>query len=161
MSSKVAVIFTRPESVIEDYQRVMELADYRQSLTGERELLLKLNLSWTKYFPACSSQPWQVEGVVKTLLDGPYTPETLLPVENKTVVTNPIEGAKNNLWMPVLDRYGCRFPAAHGCGVDRVRVPVGPAQAQPHLSRGHRDSLCVPRPGHPSPPDGQDPRTTP
>ena len=109
VASKVAVLFTRPETVIEDYRRVMELADYAHSLTGERELLLKLNLSWTKYFPACSSQPWQVEGVVKTLLDGAYTPETLLPVENKTVVTNPVEGARNNLWLPVLDRYGCRF----------------------------------------------------
>ena len=70
MASKVAVLFTSPESVLDDYQRLMELASWRESLTGERELLLKLNLSWTKYFPACSSQPWQLEGVLKTLLGG-------------------------------------------------------------------------------------------
>ncbi len=87
----------------------MELASWRDSLSGERELLLKLNLSWTKYFPACSSQPWQLEGVLKTVLDGGYTPETVIPIENKTVVTNPIKGANNNLWMPVLNKYGCRF----------------------------------------------------
>jgi uncharacterized protein (DUF362 family) len=109
MASKVAVIFTSPESVLDDYGKLMKLASWQESLTGERELLLKLNLSWTKYFPACSSQPWQLEGVLKTLLSGGYTPDTVIPVENKTVVTNPVKGAKNNLWMPVLNEYGCRF----------------------------------------------------
>lgn len=109
MASKVAVLFTSPETVVDDYTRLMELASWQESLTGERELLLKLNLSWTKYFPACSSQPWQLEGVLKTLLDGGYTPDKILPVENKTVVTNPVQGAKNNLWMPVLNKYDCRF----------------------------------------------------
>jgi uncharacterized protein (DUF362 family) len=109
MASKVAVLFTSPDAVLDDYRKLMELAAWRESLTGERELLLKLNLSWTKYFPACSSQPWQLEGVLKTLLDGGYTPDTVAPIENKTVVTNPVKGAANNLWMPVLNRYGCRF----------------------------------------------------
>jgi uncharacterized protein (DUF362 family) len=109
MASRVAVLFTSPETVLEDYQKVMELAAWSDTLSGQRELLLKLNLSWTKYFPSCSSQPWQLEGVVKTLLGGNYTPETVIPVENKTVVTNPVKGARNNLWMPVLDQYGCRF----------------------------------------------------
>lgn len=109
MASVVSVIFTKPETVVEDYRRVMELAGWQNHLGAERELLLKLNLSWTKYFPACSSQPWQLEGVLKTLLDGGYTTETIIPVENKTVVTNPIKGARNNLWMPVLNEYGCRF----------------------------------------------------
>jgi len=109
MASKVAVLFTSPETVLDDYQKVMETASWTESLGGERELLLKLNLSWTKYFPSCSSQPWQVEGVLKTLLEGGYTPDTVIPVENKTVVTNPRKGAKNNLWMPVLEDYNCRF----------------------------------------------------
>jgi hypothetical protein len=109
MASRVAVLFTSPEAVLDDYQKLMELASWGKTLTGERELLLKLNLSWTKYFPSCSSQPWQLEGVLKTLLGGGYTPETILPIENKTVVTNPVKGARNNLWMPVLQKYGCRF----------------------------------------------------
>lgn len=109
MASTVSVLFTKPETVLEDYRRVMELAGWKDHLTAERELLLKLNLSWTKYFPSCSSQPWQVEGVLRTLLDGGYTPATVIPVENKTVVTNPVKGARNNLWMPVLDDLGCRF----------------------------------------------------
>ncbi|MFH1755944.1 MAG: DUF362 domain-containing protein [Candidatus Latescibacterota bacterium] len=109
MASVVSVVFTRPETVIDDYQRLMELASWKDCLTGERELLLKLNLSWTKYFPACSSQPWQVDGVLSALVNGGYRPDQIMPVENKTVVTNPRKGARNNLWLPVLERHGCTF----------------------------------------------------
>jgi hypothetical protein len=31
----------------------------------DEDLILKVNLSWTKYFPACSSQPWQVDGILR------------------------------------------------------------------------------------------------
>ena len=41
----------------------MHLAGYSDVLARDRDTLLKLNLSWTKYFPSCSSQPWQVDGV--------------------------------------------------------------------------------------------------
>jgi uncharacterized protein (DUF362 family) len=109
LASKVAVLRTGPETVVNDYHRVMEMAGAGSHLTAERDLLLKLNLSWTKYFPSCSSQPWQVEGVVKDLLARGYTGKSLLPIENKTVVTNPRKGAENNLWMPVLRRYGLSF----------------------------------------------------
>lgn len=106
--SKVAVVKTRPESILEDYGHVMRLADYADTIsTGDT--LLKLNLSWTKYFPACSTEPWQLEGVVRTLLQDGYRRENLFPVENKTVVTNPRKGCRNNLWEPILERYGLRF----------------------------------------------------
>ena len=104
--SVVAVLRTRPETVIDDYRRLMELADYDAHLTPERDTLLKLNLSWTKYFPACSSQPWQLEGVVRTLLGAGFPPERLRAVENRTLVTDPLRGAENNLWGNVLRHYG-------------------------------------------------------
>jgi uncharacterized protein (DUF362 family) len=49
------------------------------------------------------------EGVVKTLRDHGFPPERLLPLENKTVVTNPVKGAKNNLWTPILKKHGLPF----------------------------------------------------
>jgi uncharacterized protein (DUF362 family) len=107
--STVAVVKTRPESVLEDYATVMRLGGYREAIARAGETLLKLNLSWTQYFPACSSEPWQVEGVVRTLLEDGYARERIYPVENKTVVTNPRKGAKNNLWGPILDAYGLPF----------------------------------------------------
>jgi len=109
MSSRVVVLKTRPETVLEDYSRLMHLAEYEKVLAKNQDILIKLNLSWTKYFPACSSEPWQVEGVIKTLLEDGYSRGTLYPVENKTVVTHPRQGAQNNLWMPILDRYELPF----------------------------------------------------
>ncbi len=107
--AKVAVLKTSSGTVLGDYNKLMQLADYRNCLSVETDTIIKLNLSWTKYFPACSSQPWQLEGVVKTMLEDGYRQEQLLPVENKTVVTNPVKGAINNKWMPVLKKYGLGF----------------------------------------------------
>ncbi|NOR15762.1 MAG: DUF362 domain-containing protein [Candidatus Aminicenantes bacterium] len=107
--SKVAVLKTSPDTVLEDYGRCLSLAEYDQFLSPERETVIKLNLSWTKYFPACSSQPWQLEGLVKTLREAAFPPEKLFPVENKTVVTHPIKGARNNKWSPILEKYGLPF----------------------------------------------------
>ncbi len=108
-TARVAVVRTRPDTVLEDYARVMELAGYRNTLSPDRDTLIKLNLSWTKYFPACSSQPWQVDGVVgKMLVDG-FPRERLIPIENKTVVTDPRVGCRNNRWEPVLERHGLTF----------------------------------------------------
>lgn len=109
MASPVAVLRTRPETVVEDYGRLMRLVKYDQVLPRDQNLILKLNLSWTKYFPACSSQPWQVDGIASTLLADGYDPRRIYPVENKTVVTNPTKGCHANKWMPVLQRHGLSF----------------------------------------------------
>jgi len=111
MSSKgkVAVLKTNSEEVVGDYRRLLESIDYKSVLDFNTDTIVKLNLSWTKYFPACSSQPWQVEGVMKTLVEDNFPKDKLLPVENKTVVTNPVKGARNNLWMPVLKKYGLGY----------------------------------------------------
>ncbi len=107
--SKVAVLKTDSKTVVEDYRSLLELIDYRSIIDFKIETLLKLNLSWTKYFPACSSQPWQVEGVVKTIVEDGMSTDKLIPIENKTVVTNPVKGSRNNLWTPVLKKYGLNF----------------------------------------------------
>ena len=107
--STVAVLKTSPATVLEDYARLMHLAQYQQYLPRTAQTLIKLNLSWSQYFPACSTEPWQLDGVVRTLVQDGFTPEELVPIENKTVVTNPRKGAVNNCWMPVLQRYGLGF----------------------------------------------------
>jgi uncharacterized protein (DUF362 family) len=109
MYSKVVVLRTSSDTVLEDYKRLLELADYKRYVSKDIDTLIKLNLSWTKYFPSCSSQPWQLEGVVQTLLKDGFKRERLFPVENKTVVTNPIKGARNNKWTPVLEKFELPF----------------------------------------------------
>ena len=71
----IAALRTTPRAVLEDYGRLMRLAAYRSVIDPSIPTILKLNLSWTKYFPACSSQPWQVEGVVKTMREDGYAGE--------------------------------------------------------------------------------------
>lgn len=109
LKSRVVVLKTSPEGVLNDYTKLMHLAGYEEVISRDRDTILKLNLSWTKYFPACSSEPWQVEGVVRTLINDGFSKERLWPVENKTVVTNPRKGAGNNKWLNVLGRYGLSF----------------------------------------------------
>jgi hypothetical protein len=82
----------------------MRLGGYSDVLTRDRDRLLKLNLSWTKYFPSCSSQPWQVDGVIATMLRDGFERRRLIPVENRPVVTDPRKGCRNNRWEGVLDR---------------------------------------------------------
>jgi uncharacterized protein (DUF362 family) len=109
VKSQVAVLRTHPDTVVADYGRLMRLMKYDQMLSRDVDLIVKLNLSWTKYFPACSSQPWQVDGVLTTLLEDGYARARIFPVENKTVVTDPVAGCRNNKWDPVLRRHGLPF----------------------------------------------------
>ncbi|MBU7019230.1 MAG: DUF362 domain-containing protein [Theionarchaea archaeon] len=104
--AKVALVKTTPDTIIPDYNKVMNLAEYRSALDESRETLVKLNLSWTLFFPACSSPPWQLEGVLKTLVNDRFT---VRAVENKTVVTNPRKGAYLNKWSSLFTQYNVEF----------------------------------------------------
>ena len=105
--SEVGVLKTVPDTVINDYAKLMRSLNYEKFLPKNKKTIIKLNLSWTLYFPACSTQPWQLEGVLKTLLEDGY--EDIVAVENKTVVTNPIKGAQNNKWELILKKYGIEY----------------------------------------------------
>ncbi len=105
--SKVAVLKTDPQNVVNDYGKLMDLVQYRQETDPQIETLLKLNLSWSLYFPSCSSQPWQVEGVIKKLQNDKF--KKITPVENETVVTNPRKGAKLNKWQAIFEQYNVEF----------------------------------------------------
>ena len=51
--SKVVILKTSPQTVLQDYVKLLHLAEYESVLRKDKDLLLKLNLSWTKFFPAC------------------------------------------------------------------------------------------------------------
>lgn len=105
--SQVAVLKTKPESVIEDYGKLMRSIDYQQYLPKNKKTIIKLNLSWSLYFPACSTEPWQLEAVLKTMREDGY--DDIVAMENKTVVTNPMKGARQNKWLPILEKYDVDF----------------------------------------------------
>jgi uncharacterized protein (DUF362 family) len=103
---RVAVLRTRPETVLDDYRRLLKLAGYEAALPKDKETLLKINISWQQWYPACSTAPWQLEGVVRTLLDDGY--EDLIAAHNRTVVVDAYVGERNNKHKMVTDKYGLR-----------------------------------------------------
>ena len=48
LNSKVAVIKTDKNNILDDYRKLLELIDYRSILDFNIDTLIKLNLSWTK-----------------------------------------------------------------------------------------------------------------
>lgn len=93
---RVAILRTRPESVVEDYGRLMRLADYAAALPQDHETILKINISWQTWYPACSSTPWQLDGVISTLLADGYDAASLMGAHNRTVVVDAYVGEVNN-----------------------------------------------------------------
>ncbi len=105
--SKVAILKTSPETIVQDYSRLLEISDFKKVIKKDYQTILKLNLSWTLFYPACSSPPWQLDGVANFLKKNDY--EDVIAVENKTVVTKPVKGAVNNKWLSVLNKYKIKF----------------------------------------------------
>ncbi len=91
------------------YQRVMELAGYTEALPAGVDALLKINISWHHYYPACSTTPWQLDGVTQAMLQAGWQPEQLIPAQNATVVVDPKVGSVNNHLVSVADKHGLEF----------------------------------------------------
>jgi len=107
--SRVAVLKTTPATVIDDYKRLMRLGNYQQSLPKDRETALKINITWHYFYPACSTTPWQLDGVISTLLEDGYSKEKLYGCHNRTVVVSARRGEVANKHKPVVvDKYGLR-----------------------------------------------------
>ena len=98
--AKVAVLFSTPETVLQDYERLLELADYRQHLDPSATTILKDNISWHFPFPAANTTPWQLEAAIVSLRRAGYS--DLVCVQNKTVVTNVFKGEDLNHYVPLF-----------------------------------------------------------
>lgn len=109
LRGKVAALKTRPETVVEDVGRLMEMAGFREALPREYDTILKINISWHHYYPACSTTPWQLDGVTGKLLEDGRDPGTLIPAQNRTVVVDPKVGAVRNRLDVVMEKHGLEF----------------------------------------------------
>jgi len=100
---KVAVVKTSPATVLEDIENLMKLAEFQSALPKENVTGLKINISWQTWYPACSSTPWQIEGVIKALKGNGY--QNLLGIHNDTVVVNTKDAEENNKHLFVTNKY--------------------------------------------------------
>ena len=100
---KVAVLKTSPDTVLDDIERLMKLAGFESALQQNVKTGLKINISWQTWYPACSSTPWQIEGVIRALKNAGY--DDLVGVHNDTVVVNTSDAERNNKHKYVTDKY--------------------------------------------------------
>jgi len=141
MKSKVAVIKTSPETVLEDTGRAMKMADYESSLPKGVPTILKINISWHYYYPACSTTPWQLDGVVSRMRSDGYG--DLIPAQNRTVVVDPKLGAVNNHLVSVLDKHGLEFVYLYESGVEWIKYE--PQSEMLVLDKVFKDGIEIPK----------------
>jgi uncharacterized protein (DUF362 family) len=101
--SKVAVLRVKPETILDDIDRLHELADVRAALAPGATTILKDNISWHFPFPGANTTPWQLEGTVRALRARGYTDQVC--VQNKTVVTDAFKGEDLNGYVPIFNAY--------------------------------------------------------
>ncbi len=63
----VSVLRTRAGEVFDSVRQAMELAHWKQFISPNAEVSLKVNLGWDKLIPGAVSAPWVVEGVIRTI----------------------------------------------------------------------------------------------
>jgi len=104
--ARVAVVRTRPDTVLDDVAAMMRGLEYTRAIARERRTILKDNISWHLPYLSSNSTPWQIEGVVRTLRQDGF--EDLLGLHNQTVVTDAHKGDELNKFAGVYRRYGVR-----------------------------------------------------
>ncbi|MBN1782816.1 DUF362 domain-containing protein [bacterium] len=106
--SKVAILRTTPETVLEDYHRLMNLAGYQNVIQKDKDTALKINISWHFFFPASSTTPWQLDGVIRAMKRDGYSDELIHGCHNRTVVIDAHLGERENKQVQVTDHHGLR-----------------------------------------------------
>jgi uncharacterized protein (DUF362 family) len=102
--ARVAVIKTRPQTVLDDIAKMMRGLDYTRAIDPGTRTILKDNISWHLPYLSANTTPWQLEGVVRTLREDGF--QDLLGLHNETVVTDAHRGDKLNKFEGVYRRYG-------------------------------------------------------
>jgi hypothetical protein len=105
---KVAILRTRPASVLVDYHELMNLAGYQQVVDRAVDTALKVNISWHFFFPGSSTTPWQLEGVIRALLRDGYARELIHACHNRTVVIDAHLGERENKQLNVVEAHCLR-----------------------------------------------------
>ncbi|MFX0126123.1 MAG: DUF362 domain-containing protein, partial [Candidatus Hodarchaeota archaeon] len=138
--SKVAIIKTSAPNVIEDYSKLLDLIDYQSIINKELNTIIKLNLSWTLFYPACSTPPWQLDGLLHKFIQDGFNPEKIFPTENQTVVTHPFKGAFGNKWSPLFKKYKTKYRPL----TDENWIKYNPKNDVPWMREIFKENIIVP-----------------
>jgi len=127
--------------VLDDIERLMKLAEFESALPKDIQTGLKINISWQTWYPACSSTPWQIEGVIRSLQRAGYT--DLVGVHNDTVVVNTSDGERNNKHKYVTDKYG--IPCLYLYNQDFEWIEYQPKQPLLVLDKVYPEGVFIPK----------------
>lgn len=106
--STVAALRTSPGTVTEDYRRLLHLAAYRDAFHPDRDIALHVNLSSQPFLPAASTPPWQLDGILGTLLGGDVPRERVFAWYDDAAGISISQGTVLNRHATVFDRCGIR-----------------------------------------------------
>jgi uncharacterized protein (DUF362 family) len=106
--STVAILRTRPATVLNDYHTLMNLAGYQAVVARDADTALKVNISWHFFFPGSSTTPWQLEGVIRAMKADGYDPNLIHACHNRTVVIDAHLGERENKQLNVVEAHGLR-----------------------------------------------------
>ncbi len=106
--SKVAILRTSPSTILKDYHRLMNLAEYQKYLKKDRDTALKINISWHFFYPGSSTTPWQLDGVIRAMKKDGFDPNLIHACHNKTVVIDAHLGERENKQINVITSHGLR-----------------------------------------------------
>ena len=106
--STVAIVRTAPETFLEDVHRLMNLASYQDVVAKDADTALKVNISWHHFYPACSTTPWQLDGVIRAMKRDGYATELIHACHNRTVVIDAYLGERENKQINVVEQHGLR-----------------------------------------------------
>lgn len=145
--AKVAIVRTSPETIWQDYHRLMHLAEYEKYIDRAAETILKINISWHFFFPGSSTVPWQLEGVIRTLQRDGFAPDKMHACHNRTVVIDARLGERENKQLPVVEKYGLRnIHLYEGEEWIHIRDAVGDlADAFLCLNEVYKNGFYIPR----------------
>ncbi|MBM4169500.1 MAG: DUF362 domain-containing protein [Ignavibacteria bacterium] len=137
----VAVVETRPETILDDIQKAMEMAGVEQALTPGKPTILKDNISWHFPFPGANTTPWQLEGTILGLRT--YGHRDLVCVQNQTVVTDAFKGEDLNKYRPIFARYD--VPVLFNFKPEDIRwIPYSPRHSLLVLDQIYPEGIYLP-----------------
>ncbi|MCH8967977.1 MAG: DUF362 domain-containing protein [Planctomycetes bacterium] len=120
--STVAIIKTSPKTVLEDYHRLMNLAGYQDVIAADADTALKINISWHFFYPAASTTPWQLDGVIRAMLKDGYKKDLMHACHNRTVVIDAYLGERENKHINVVQAHNLRNVHLYEDGSEWIHI---------------------------------------
>jgi uncharacterized protein (DUF362 family) len=139
--SIVSVLYTKPESVISDYDRLFHLAGGSAALDKKSTTILKDNISWHLPMPSANTTPWQLEASILTLQKAGF--KDLVCVQNDTVVVSSLRGEDLNGYRPIFNQY--QIPVLYNYKPEDIRwIEYKPKGKLLALDRVFPDGIFIP-----------------